>query len=79
MDRDVDAAVDGFWLLTGMDGKSGETLMLVGEILALCELFVLNFGLALFVKHLRRKNIISNLLIFIRYCSARSFLKLGLG
>jgi hypothetical protein len=49
MDRDVNTSMDGFWLLSCMNGQGGEAMMPKREVLALWKLLVLNFAFSLFV------------------------------
>ena len=51
VDRDIDASVDRFWVLSCVDRFGSEARVLVGEVLGFCEVFVLNSGLLLFVEH----------------------------
>lgn len=51
VDGSVDRAVDGFWLLSGMDGESSESGVSEGKVGGFGEGFVVDFGLVLLVNH----------------------------
>lgn len=51
MDGSVNGAVDRFWLLSSMDGKSGESGMPERKVVGFREGLVVDFGLVLLVNH----------------------------
>lgn len=70
VDGDVDAAMNGLGLLSGVDGKSGEAGMSEGQIFRFGECFESYFRCVLFVEH--NKELI-NRMMMVMYIYAKDW------